>query len=133
MPVRRITPADALVLRDVRLRALATDPRAFGSTYALEAPRSPSCWETWAREHASGADKGRPGYFPDQREIQSVGVTLSAHARSCSRARRRRGGRLSPALGVAHRDRPVVFQKSIAPDFRRCVCPRSHRAIVRRP
>jgi hypothetical protein len=37
MPVRRITPADALLLREVRLRALATDPRAFGSTYALEA------------------------------------------------------------------------------------------------
>jgi GNAT superfamily N-acetyltransferase len=55
--VRRITPADALLLRDVRLRALATDPLAFGSTYALEAPRSPSAWETWAREHASGADK----------------------------------------------------------------------------
>ena len=57
MPIRRITPADGLLLRDVRLRALATDPRAFGSTYALEAPRNPSAWETWAREHASGADK----------------------------------------------------------------------------
>jgi GNAT superfamily N-acetyltransferase len=57
MPVRRIAPADALLLRDVRLRALATDPRAFGSTYALEAPRNVSAWETWAGEHASGADK----------------------------------------------------------------------------
>jgi GNAT superfamily N-acetyltransferase len=57
MPVRRIASADAVLLREVRLRALATDPRAFGSTYALEAPRSPSAWETWAREHASGADK----------------------------------------------------------------------------
>jgi len=57
MPVRRITPADALLLREVRLRALAIDPSAFGSTYGIEAPRNPSAWETWAREHASGADK----------------------------------------------------------------------------
>jgi hypothetical protein len=32
-------------------------------------------------------------------------LPLSAHARSRPRARRRRGGRLWPALGVAHRDR----------------------------
>src|ERR1019366_1637232 len=32
-------------------------------------------------------------------------LPLSSHARSRPRARRRRGGRLSPALGVAHRDR----------------------------
>jgi|HubBroStandDraft_4_1064222.scaffolds.fasta_scaffold07356_2 hypothetical protein len=55
--LRRITPADGLLLRDVRLRALAIDPLAFGSTYALEAPRDRSAWEAWAREHASGVDK----------------------------------------------------------------------------
>jgi GNAT superfamily N-acetyltransferase len=76
MTVRRITPADALRLRDVRLRALATDPRAFGSTYALEAPRSPSAWETWAREHASGADKAT---FLALREatVDAVGLVMS--------------------------------------------------------
>jgi len=55
--VRRIALADALLLRDVRLRALATDPLALGSTYAVEASRDPSDWEAWAREHALGADK----------------------------------------------------------------------------
>ena len=57
MIVRRITEADATLLRDVRLRALQGEPLAFGSTYANEAPRDPSNWEAWARHHASGSDK----------------------------------------------------------------------------
>lgn len=57
MIVRRITVADAMLLRDVRLRALQGEPLAFGSTYASEAPRDSSEWEAWARHHASGANK----------------------------------------------------------------------------
>ena len=59
----------------------------------------------WTCTAAQECAVARPGYFCDQREIQAVGVTLSAHARSRPRVRRRRGGRLSPAPGVAHRDR----------------------------
>ena len=79
MLVRRITPSDALLLRDVRLRALATDPFAFGSTYALEAPREPSAWETWAREHASGADKAT---FLAMRDATANAVGIATGRRS---------------------------------------------------
>jgi GNAT superfamily N-acetyltransferase len=57
MIVRRIAPADAMLLRDVRLRALQGEPLAFGSTYSDEAARDLTNWETWASNHASGADK----------------------------------------------------------------------------
>ncbi len=55
--IRRIAEADASLLRAVRLRALQGEPLAFGSTYANEAPRDLSNWETWARDYASGLDK----------------------------------------------------------------------------
>ena len=74
MAVRRITPADALLLRDVRLRALSADPDAFGSTYAREAPRSVADWESWARDHASGADKAT---FLAMRDATASAVGLS--------------------------------------------------------
>lgn len=54
---RRITLADAVQLRSIRLRALQTDPLSFGSTYEREIGRTPAEWEQWARAHASGADK----------------------------------------------------------------------------
>jgi GNAT superfamily N-acetyltransferase len=75
MLVRRIAPADALLLREVRLRALATDPLAFGSTYAIEAPRNPSAWETWAREHASGTDKATFLALRDD-TVDAVGLAM---------------------------------------------------------
>jgi hypothetical protein len=34
--IRRIRPEDAILWRDARLRALATDPLAFGSTFERE-------------------------------------------------------------------------------------------------
>jgi GNAT superfamily N-acetyltransferase len=57
MLVRRITTTDALLLRDIRLRALQRDPLSFGSTYDREAPRDLAAWKTWARDHSVGDDK----------------------------------------------------------------------------
>ena len=57
MTSRRILPSDATMLRAVRLRALESDPLAFGSTHAREVSRTMADWEAWARAHASGADK----------------------------------------------------------------------------
>ena len=54
--IRRIRPADAPLLRDVRLRALATDPASFASTYEREAAFAPEAWEEWAAGSAAGDD-----------------------------------------------------------------------------
>ena len=55
--VRRITPADADVLRDVRLRALLDAPSAFGSTYAAEVDRPDAEWRQRAESGAAGSDR----------------------------------------------------------------------------
>jgi ribosomal protein S18 acetylase RimI-like enzyme len=52
--VRRIRPDEAHALRDVRLRALADEPLAFGSTQAREAAYPAERWAAWARDSADG-------------------------------------------------------------------------------
>jgi ribosomal protein S18 acetylase RimI-like enzyme len=54
MRVRRIGAGEAAALRDIRLRALADAPLAFGSTHAREAAIPPRAWEAQARDAASG-------------------------------------------------------------------------------
>jgi ribosomal protein S18 acetylase RimI-like enzyme len=50
--VRRLTPDDALVLREVRLRALADTPEDFGSLVAVERAKSDDDWRVWLTERA---------------------------------------------------------------------------------
>ncbi len=54
--LRRVRPRDGGVLSDLRLRALAGDPLAFGSTLEREAPWDDE-WDDWARRHADGGDE----------------------------------------------------------------------------
>ncbi|MEP6640468.1 MAG: GNAT family N-acetyltransferase [Gaiellales bacterium] len=54
--IRRVRAGDDRLLREVRLRALATDPGAFGSTDTEVASRPRAFWRTWAAEHATGED-----------------------------------------------------------------------------
>jgi len=54
---RRIQSGDAARLRAVRLRALQSDPLAFGSTYAREVGRDDAAWEEWVRAHSRGSEK----------------------------------------------------------------------------
>ena len=55
--VRRIRSGDAALLRDVRLRALATDPQSFGSTYEREAAFDEERWSRWAAGDAAGDER----------------------------------------------------------------------------
>jgi ribosomal protein S18 acetylase RimI-like enzyme len=54
--IRRVQASDDRLLREVRLRALTTDPGAFGSTDTEVAARPRAFWRTWATEHAAGDD-----------------------------------------------------------------------------
>ena len=54
--IRRITTASGRALRDVRLRALETDPGAYGSTWAAVAARPESFWHEWVGGHAAGSN-----------------------------------------------------------------------------
>jgi ribosomal protein S18 acetylase RimI-like enzyme len=54
--IRRVCPEDAALLRALRLRALETDPGAFGSTHEEVARRHDARWRAWADEHSAGDD-----------------------------------------------------------------------------
>lgn len=57
MRVRRIRPGDGNALREVRLRALQTDPEAFAATYQQAALRKDDDWEEMAVDAATGGEK----------------------------------------------------------------------------
>jgi ribosomal protein S18 acetylase RimI-like enzyme len=50
VPIRRIKPSDAAVLRTIRLRALLSDPGAFDSNYERESQLPTEEWERRATE-----------------------------------------------------------------------------------
>lgn len=52
--LRPLSAVDAMVLKNVRLRALQESPTAFGSTYAKESQLTDPDWEKRAREWNSG-------------------------------------------------------------------------------
>lgn len=52
MEVRRVTGDEWQALRDIRLRALADSPDAFGSTYAEASARPERWWREWAANSA---------------------------------------------------------------------------------
>ena len=50
--VRRLTPDDVPVLREIRLRALADTPENFGSLVAAERAKPDGEWRDWLRDRA---------------------------------------------------------------------------------
>jgi ribosomal protein S18 acetylase RimI-like enzyme len=54
--VRRVRREDGALIRHVRLKALASDPASFGSTYEREAAYADETWTEWAVGDASGDD-----------------------------------------------------------------------------
>jgi len=48
--IREMRPEEWRSLKDLRLRALETDPDAFGSTFAEERVKPVTAWQEWAAE-----------------------------------------------------------------------------------
>lgn len=53
--VRRVTVGEWQPVRDLRLRALKTDPLSFGSTYAETFQKQDSSWQSFVSEGALGS------------------------------------------------------------------------------
>lgn len=98
MNTRRIHPDDGPLLKEVRLRALLTDPDAFGASYERDAAHDDNHWVERARSAASGnkqfitfaEDEGRVvrmvgAYTPedalDARHVVSTWVAPEARGR----------------------------------------------------
>jgi GNAT superfamily N-acetyltransferase len=54
--IRRVTPDDGALIKDVRLRALATDASSFASPHEREAGYADAEWVEWASADATGDD-----------------------------------------------------------------------------
>jgi ribosomal protein S18 acetylase RimI-like enzyme len=68
--VRRLTPADALIFRDIRLEALRGDPEAFGNTYQAESERPLSLFSDRLR------DSDMLGAFDGSRIVGMAGLVV---------------------------------------------------------
>lgn len=69
--IRRVRTDDGPALRALRLRALQTDPTAFGSSYAREADRPDEEWAKRARRGATGSEQC---LFVAERDGELVGL-----------------------------------------------------------
>ena len=56
MEIRRVRPADGVLVMTVRLAALQADPLSFGATYAHEAAFEATQWDEWAAGDAAGKE-----------------------------------------------------------------------------
>ncbi|EQD62868.1 GCN5-related N-acetyltransferase domain protein, partial [mine drainage metagenome] len=73
--VRRLRSDEVREFRWIRLRSLATDAMAFGSTYAREAAFLAAVWEERARDGATAADRGYwVAVAPDEQFVGLVGA-----------------------------------------------------------
>ena len=75
MKIRRVTATDGALIREIRLRALRTDPASFGGTYEREQAYTDSQWNEWASEDASGDDAAT---FLALEGSEAVGIVVGA-------------------------------------------------------
>jgi len=52
--LRHVVAGEQARLRELRLRSLASNPEAFGSTHARDSARAPEWWERWATQSEDG-------------------------------------------------------------------------------
>jgi len=71
MNIRKLTPADAAVFREIRLTALQSDSPAFGSSYDEEKDRTAEQFAAWLQ---SSSDSMVFGAFVDERLVGMVGL-----------------------------------------------------------
>jgi ribosomal protein S18 acetylase RimI-like enzyme len=90
MEVRRLRADEADALRDLRLRALADSPWAFGSSYERELGHGSDWWEARARQDgdvvyvATDGDAlvgMAGGFFPEQGVVMLWGMWIAEEAR----------------------------------------------------
>jgi GNAT superfamily N-acetyltransferase len=70
--VRRVLPSDVRRARELRLRALQSDPTSFGSTYAREAAFDDEVWEGRVERGARGDDAATLLAFRDDDAVGLV-------------------------------------------------------------
>jgi ribosomal protein S18 acetylase RimI-like enzyme len=70
--VRRVVASDAERIKDVRLRALRSDPLSFASTLAKEAAYPDEVWIDWATGAAEGKEMATMLALQDQNAIGLV-------------------------------------------------------------
>jgi ribosomal protein S18 acetylase RimI-like enzyme len=104
--IRRVRESDLLAFRELRLRALAADPMAFGSTYHRESEYEHARWDdlvrrgaespteaTWVSEFKDGSFVGMIGAFHAEQVFHVWGMWVDPEYRG-----RGVGGRLLDAL-----------------------------------
>ena len=85
--IDRLTPDDWETLRDLRLRALLTDPDSFGSTWEDEQDGDEPWWRTWlAEQHwlvargGDGSPLGMVAVVPPRAWKEGAGLTAGSVA-----------------------------------------------------
>jgi GNAT superfamily N-acetyltransferase len=114
--IRRLEPHEWELLRELRLEALACEPRAFGATYAESATRGAEAWRGWATSgrcfvaELDGRPVGLGSWYEDEdghailvsmyirAEARSLGLGAALVEAICSAAREAAHERIS--LGV---------------------------------
>jgi predicted GNAT family acetyltransferase len=114
--LRRLTPDDWQVLRDIRLRALAESPDAFGSTYEREAVFDEKDWRRRSvRPVLVVMQEGRPvsmgGAFTDDGVVRVWGMWTDPEQRGRGHARALLDALLGEAVSAG---RPVALHVNTA-------------------
>ncbi len=82
--IRRITAEDAKVIKEIRLKALKSDPYAFAGTYDNESDKEESYWLNWCRECAVSDVNITFLAFSEGQCIGLVGVIVDGDAHNAS-------------------------------------------------